>query len=46
VLVHERDLRRRTLDVEQDDANACESLTHAGLPDPAKGKYAGPRQIG
>jgi hypothetical protein len=44
MLVHERNRRYRT-DVEQDDANAG-GLTHAGLPDPANGKYAGPRQIG
>jgi hypothetical protein len=38
MLVHEGDRRRRTLDVEQDDANACEGSAHADLPDPANGK--------
>jgi hypothetical protein len=43
--VHERDRRRRSLDIEQDDADAVLAKTerHAGIDG---GKYVGPKQTG
>jgi len=44
-VVHERDRRRRSLDIEQDDADAVLAKTerHAGIDG---GKYVGPKQTG